>query len=77
MLTPLMAGAVIVGIAATGYESIAGALRLGNIGFLGDVLFDTRNGLWLQQRWYALILAALILSFSLWRWHPHSPAWQD
>ncbi len=61
-LAPLMSAAVIVGLAATGYEAAAGALRLGEIGFLDDVLFDTRNGLWLQQRWYALIVAALILS---------------
>ena len=61
-LLPLMAGAVVVSIAATGYEAIAAALRLGDIGFLGDVLFDTRNGLWLQQRWYALIIAAAAIS---------------
>ena len=64
-LMPLMALAVVVGLAATGYETIAGALRLGDIGFLGDVLFDSRNGLWLQQRWYALILAALLLAWRL------------
>ncbi len=64
-LMPLMALAVVVGLAATGYETIAGALRLGDIGFLGDVLFDSRNGLWLQQRWYALILAALLLTWRL------------
>lgn len=64
-LLPLMAGTLAVAIAATAYESIAGALRLGDIGFLGDVLFDSRNGLWLQQRWYALILAALALSVRL------------
>lgn len=62
---PLMAATVIVAIAATAYESVAGALRLGDIGFLGDVLFDTRNGLWLQQRWYALIVAAFALSIRL------------
>ena len=61
-LLPLIAATVAVGIAATGYETIAAALRLGDIGFLGDILFDTRNGLWLQQRWYALIIAALALS---------------
>ncbi len=66
-LLPLMSVAVVVGLAATGYEAIAGALRLGDIGFLGDVLFDSRNGLWLQQRWYALIVAGLILSLLLWR----------
>ena len=60
-----MALAVVVGLAATGYETVAGALRLGDIGFLGDVLFDSRNGLWLQQRWYALILAALLLTWRL------------
>ena len=64
-LLPLMAGTLVIAIAATAYESIAGALRLGDIGFLGDVLFDSRNGLWLQQRWYALILAALALSARL------------
>ncbi|MCY3568026.1 MAG: c-type cytochrome [Chloroflexi bacterium] len=69
-LMPLMSLAVVVGLAATGYEAIAGALRLGDFGFLGDVLFDSRNGLWLQQRWYALILAALILSFCMLRSPP-------
>ncbi len=64
-LLPLMAGTLAIAIAGTAYESIAGALRLGDIGFLGDVLFDSRNGLWLQQRWYALILAALALSARL------------
>jgi len=64
-LLPLMSLAVVVGIAATGYEAIAGSLRLGDIRFLGDVLFDSRNGLWLQQRWYALILAALALALPL------------
>ncbi len=64
-LLPLMAASVVVAIVATGYESIAAALRLGDIGFLGDVLFDTRNGLWLQQRWYALIVAAIALSVFL------------
>lgn len=64
-LLPLMAGTLVIAIAGTAYESIAGALRLGDIGFLGDVLFDSRNGLWLQQRWYALILAALALSARL------------
>lgn len=64
-LLPLMAGTLVIAIAATTYESIAGALRLGDIGFLGDVLFDSRNGLWLQQRWYVLILAALAVSVRL------------
>lgn len=66
-LLPLMAATVAIAIAATAYESIAGALRLGDIGFLGDVLFDSRNGLWLQQRWYALIVAGLLLSVRLLR----------
>lgn len=66
-LLPLLSLAVVVGIATTGYEAITGALRLGDIGFLGDVLFDTRNGLWLQQRWYVLILAALALSLMMLR----------
>ena len=70
-LLPLMATTVAVGIAATGYETIAAALRLGDIGYLGDILFDTRNGLWLQQRWYALIIAALALSFHIFQ--NHSP----
>ena len=64
-LLPLMAIAVVVAIIATGYEAIAAALRLGDIGFLGDVLFDSRNGLWLQQRWYALIVASLAISASV------------
>ena len=61
----LLSAAVVGGIAATAYEGIAAALRLGGIGYLGDILFDSRNGLWLQQRWYALIIAALLLSL---RW---------
>ncbi|MXY86305.1 MAG: hypothetical protein F4Y95_07405, partial [Chloroflexi bacterium] len=67
VLTPLLAATVIVGIVTTGYESVAGALRLGDIGLLGDVLFDSRNGLWLQQRWYALIIAAALVSARLLR----------
>lgn len=67
LLTPLLAVTVIVGIVTTGYESVAGALRLGDIGFLGDVLVDSRNGLWLQQRWYALIIAAALISVRLLR----------
>ncbi len=66
-LLPLMAITVVVAIGATGYEAIAAALRLGDIGFLGDVLFDSRNGLWLQQRWYALIAASLALTLHLTR----------
>ena len=61
-LLPLMAITVVIAIAATGYEAIAAALRLGDIGYLEDILFDTRNGLWLQQRWYALIIAAIVMS---------------
>ena len=64
-LLPLMSLTVLVAIAATGYEVVAAALRLGEIGFLSDVLFDSRNGLWLQQRWYALIIAAAALTFRL------------
>ena len=64
-LLPLMATTVVVAIAATGYEAIAAALRLGDIGYLEDILFDTRNGLWLQQRWYALIVAAIALTLQL------------
>lgn len=63
----LLAVTVTVGIVTTGYESVAGALRLGDIGLLGDVLFDSRNGLWLQQRWYALIIAAALVSVRLLR----------
>ncbi len=66
-LLPLLAAAVVVGLATTGYEAIAGALRLGDLGYLGDVLFDSRNGLWLQQRWYVLIAAAAALGARLLR----------
>ena len=66
-LLPLLAASAAVGIGATGYEVIAGALRLGEIGFLGDVLFDSRNGLWLQQRWYALIVGAAVIGLRLLR----------
>ena len=66
-LMPLLAITVIVGVVTTGYESVAGALRLGDVGLLGDVLFDSRNGLWLQQRWYALIIAAVLVSVRLLR----------
>ena len=69
-LLPLLATTVVVGIATTGYEAIAGALRLGDVGFLGDVLFDSRNGLWLQQRWYALIVAAAAIVVRILK-----PAW--
>ncbi len=64
-LLPLMAAMLALGLIATAYEAIAAALRLGAIGFLGDVLFDTRNGLWLQQRWYALVAATVVISAGL------------
>lgn len=66
-LLPMIAACVVVGIAATGYEAISAALRLGNIGFLGEMVFETGNGLWMQQRWYALIIAAAALAGHLWQ----------
>ena len=71
-LLPLVASAVVLGIATTGYEAVAGALRLGDVGYLGDTLFDSRNGLWLQLRWYALIAAAVSLMF-----HLRRPNWMS
>ncbi len=73
VLLTFLAAAVVVGLATTAYEAIAGALRLGDVGYLGDLLFDTGNGLWMQQRWYALILAALLLSLRLLHpsWRPN------
>ena len=70
VLLPLIAASVVVGIGTTAYEAVAAALRLGDVGYLGDILFDTRNGLWLQQRWYALIIAAAAICALIWR-----PAW--
>ena len=64
-LTTLLSIALILGVATTGYEAVAGALRLGDLGYLGDVLFDSRNGFWLQLRWYALIVGAIVLTLSL------------
>ena len=66
-LLPVIAASVVVGIAATSVEAISAALRLGDIGFLGEIVFQTGNGLWMQQRWYALIIAAAALAYHLWQ----------
>ena len=60
---PLLAIAAALGILTTGYEAVAAALELGGWGLLDDVLFDTRLGLWLHTRWFALIAAALLLAW--------------
>ena len=66
-LQPLLTGAVAAGIAVTAYDAIAAAARLGGIGLLDEVLFETRTGVWLHLRWFALILAAAGLILP--RWH--------
>ena len=66
-LRPLLAGAVVVGIAATGYDAVAAAARLGGIGLLDEVLLETRTGAWLHVRWFALILAGVVLLLPRWR----------
>ena len=64
---PLLAFAVALGLLATGYEAISAALELGGAsggwGLLDDILFNTRLGLWLNTRWFALIAAALLLAW--------------
>ena len=66
-LQPLLIGAVAVGIAVTAYDAVAAAARLGGIGLLDEVLFETRRGIWLHLRWFALILAAAGLLLPRWR----------
>ena len=66
-LRPLLAGAVVIGIAATAYDAAAAAARLGGIGLLDEVLLETRAGVWLHVRWFALILAAIVLLLPRWR----------
>ena len=66
-LRPLLAGAVVAGIAATGYDAVAAAARLGGIGLLDEVLLETRTGAWLHVRWFALILAGIVLLLPRWR----------
>ena len=66
-LRPLLVGAVAVGIAVTAYDAVAAAARLGGIGLLDEVLFETRTGIWLHLRWFALILAATGLLLPRWR----------
>ncbi len=62
LLLPVLSVSALVALAATGYEAAAAALRLGGLGFLDEVLFDTRNGLWLQVRWAVLIAIVAALT---------------
>ena len=59
-VAPALAIAVGLGLLTTGYEAISAALELGGIGLLDEVLLDTRLGLWLNTRWAALLLAAVV-----------------
>ena len=61
-VAPALAIAVGMGLLTTGYEAISAALELGGIGLLDEVLLDTRLGLWLNTRWAALLLAAVIVA---------------
>ena len=54
-------GAVVVLFVATAYDASAAAAKLGGLEFLDEVLFDTRNGLWLLLRWSILLLATALL----------------
>ena len=72
---PLLAIAAALGILTTGYEAVAAALELGGWGLLDDVLFDTRLGLWLHTRWFALIAAALLLAWLQRRPRAAAPEW--
>ena len=65
ILMPLLGAAALCGMLTTGYEAVAAALRLGGLGLLDEVLFETRNGLWLQVRWAALIAIALTLALRI------------
>ena len=65
ILIPLLGAAAVCGVLTTGYEAVAAALRLGGLGLLDEVLFETRNGLWLQVRWAALIAIALTLALRI------------
>lgn len=59
---PALAVAVALGILTTGYEAVSAALELGGWGLLDEVLFGTRLGFWLNLRWAALIVAAVLLA---------------
>ena len=59
---PALAVAVALGILTTGYEAVSAALELGGWGLLNEVLFETRLGFWLNLRWAALIVAAVLLA---------------
>ena len=59
---PALAVAVAFGILTTGYEAVSAALELGGWGLLNEVLFETRLGFWLNLRWAALIVAAVLLA---------------
>lgn len=59
---PALAVAVALGILTTGYEAVSAALELGGWGLLNEVLFGTRLGFWLNLRWAALIVAAVLLA---------------
>ncbi len=60
---PALAIAIALGLLAGGYEAVSAALQLGGWGLLDEVLFDTRIGLRLHTRWFALIAAALLLAW--------------
>ena len=59
---PALAAAVALGILTTGYEAVSAALELGGWGLLDEVLFGTRLGFWLNLRWAALIVVAVLLA---------------
>lgn len=72
---PMLAIAAALGILTTGYEAVAAALELGGFGLLDDILFNTRLGLWLHTRWFALIAAALLLTWLARRPRAAAPEW--
>ena len=72
---PILAIAAALGIFTTGYEAVAAALELGGLGLLDDILFNTRLGLWLNTRWFALIAAALLIAWLARRPQAAAPEW--
>ena len=53
--------AVVALFATTAYDAASSAAKLGGLGFLDEVLFESRNGLWLLVRWSILLIATGVL----------------
>lgn len=56
--------AVVLLLLTSAYDAASAAAKLGGLTFLDEVLFDTRNGLWLVLRWSLLLAATGVLGAS-------------